>query len=75
MMATTAWSSAALAAIVPADEDQNEAKKNAAAGNDGNETVDHGVLSGSVSNRVRLRAYPNWCPSINDQVARPAEGG
>lgn len=51
-MAATTQPSAALAAIVPADEDQHEEQENGAAGNDGNENVDHGVLSGSVSNLV-----------------------
>ena len=59
MMAATAQPSAALASIVPADEDQHEEQENGAAGNDGNENVGHGVLSGSVSNLVRLYGYPN----------------
>jgi len=58
-MAATTQPSAALAAIVPADEDQHEEQENGAAGNDGNENVDHGVLSGSVSNLVFLGAYLN----------------
>ena len=58
-MAATAQPSAALAAIVPADEDQHEEQENGAAGNDGNENVSHGVLSGPVSNLVRLCGYPN----------------
>jgi hypothetical protein len=75
MMAATAQPSAALAAIVPADEDQHEEQENGAARNDGNENVGHGVLSGPVSNPVRLYGYPNHkrpaknrnqvrCPSV-----------
>jgi hypothetical protein len=59
MMAATAQPSATLAAVVPADEDQHKEQENGATGNDGNENVDHGVLSGSVSNLVRLYDYPN----------------